>query len=130
MPTRLGDETIMLTLGKWKERKLSPFNSVKKRPWQNSEIRVAEKHIAGVAILNGELQNAYDKIKLTLPNHGKWINLLPMIWNSKDQLWEGDIINGSDQQNKVYYHKKIGLIYAYELESTQTDSQLETDELI
>ena len=130
MPTRLGEETLILTLAKWENGKIKPFNKIGNQPWQKSEIRVLEKHIAQIPSFDAELQAAIEKIKQNLPNQGKWINLLPMVWNNKEELWESDVIDGRGQDSKVYYHAKQGLIYAYEFDSKQTEEQLETEELI
>ncbi len=83
MPTRLGEETIIITLAKWQNGKLSPFNETEKQPWQNSEIRVLKKNISKLPEYNDAVQNAFDKIKPTLPGQGKWINLLPVVFNTE-----------------------------------------------
>jgi len=130
MPTRLGEETLILTLAKWENGKITPFNQTGRRPWQNSEIRALINNISKIPPFDGELKTVFEKIEQSLPNQGKWINLLPMVWNHKEKVWEADVIDGREQHTKVYYHAEQGLIYAYELESKQTDEQLETEELI
>ena len=130
MPTRLGDETLTLTLAKWENGKLAPFNSDEKRPWQYSEIRVLEKSIARVPEYEQKLESAIEVIKMGLPAQGKWANLLPMVWKDEERLWEGNIIDGRGEIGKVYYHFDWGLIYGYEFKPKQTEGQLETEELI
>ena len=65
-----------------------------------------------------------------MPGKGKWINLLPMVWNDEKALWSADVIDARSRAVKVYYSTEQGFIYGYELESTQNDEQLEKDELI
>ena len=130
MPTRLGEETLILTLAKWEDGKLKPLTPGKRQSWRKSEIRVLEKNVAKIPLFNEELQAAFEKIKQRLPNQGKWINLLPMVWNAERLIWQADVIDSKDQNSKIFYNTEQGLIYAYELEPLENDDQLETEELI
>lgn len=129
MPTRLGEETVILTLAKWQDGKLLPLSSVKEKAWQKNEIRVLKKNINKIP-LTDEQQAAADKIKQNMPSKGKWINLLPMVWDDEKALWSADVIDARSRTVKVYYSTEQGFIYGYELESIQNDEQLEKDELI
>ncbi len=126
MPTRLGEETLVLTLAKWQDEQLSSFNPVEKHAWQQSEIRVLEKNVTEI-ILTETQQAAFDAIKDQFHNQGKWTNLVPMVWNNLLKLWEADIKDIKQQDTKLYYHEQQGLIYAYELTAQITDEQLETE---
>lgn len=128
MPTRLGEETIILTLAKWQNGKLLPFSTVKEKVWQKNEIRVLKKNINQIP-LTDEQRTAADKIKQNMPSKGKWINFLPMVWDNEKALWSADVIDVKGHSVKVYYSAEQGFIYGYEFESLQ-DDQLEKDELI
>jgi len=128
MPTRLGEETIILTLAKWQDGKLQPISSVREKAWQKNEIRVLKKNINKIP-LTDEQQAVVDKIKENMPSKGKWINLLPMVWDDEKDLWSADVIDARSHAVKVYYSIEQGFIYGYEFESLQ-DDQLEKDELI
>lgn len=130
MPTRLGEETLILTLAKWEDGKLKPLTPGERQSWRKSEIRVLGKNVAKIPLFNEELQAAFEKIKQRLPNQGKWINLLPMVWNAERSIWQADVIDSKGQNSKIFYNTEQGLIYAYELEPLENDDQLETEELI
>jgi len=130
MPTRLGEDTKMVTLAKWEGGKLKPFNSVKKQPWRNSEIRVLEKNVTTIPEYNEDIQKAYSAIENDLSNQGKWTYLIPMTWNAEIKLWEGAVIDERTQTGRIYYHSQKGLIYDYEMEILQADNKLETEVLI
>ncbi|QWF70615.1 CRISPR-associated helicase Cas3' [Methylomonas paludis] len=130
MPTRLGDETIMLTLAKWEDGQLHPFGKPDKHAWQKSEIRVLAKNISELLPLSEAQQQAFDVVKNQLPSQGKWLNLLPMLWNAEKGLWQGVVINHKKQETPIFYHPQLGLIYAYEIEQVQQDEQLETEEIL
>lgn len=129
-PTRMGEETLILTLAKWEDGKLKALTPGEKQTWRKSEIRVLKKNVAKIPLFNEEIQAAFDKIKHRLPNQGKWINLLPMVWNADISIWQADVIDSQGLNSKIFYNTEQGLIYAYELEPLETDDQLETEELI
>ena len=130
MPTRLGEETLILTLAKWEDGTLKPLTPGEKQKWRKSEIRVLEKNVSNIPLFNEEQQAAFEKIKQRLPNQGKWINLLPMVWNAERSIWQADVIDSKSKNSKIFYNTEQGLIYAYELEPLENDDQLETEELI
>jgi len=129
MPTRLGEETLILTLAKWENGELVPFTPGKKQRWQKNEIRVLKKNIAEIPLFN-EQQAAVDKIKQHMPSKGKWINLLPMVWDAEKAFWAAEVIDAKGHAGRIYYSSEQGLIYGYEFEAVRNDDQLEKDELI
>ena len=129
MPTRLGEETLILTLAKWENGELVPFTPWEKQRWPKNEIRVLKKNIADIPLFN-EQQVAVDKIKQRMPSKGKWINLLPMVWDAEKALWAAEVIDAKGHAGRVYYSSEQGLIYGYEFEAVRIDDQLEKDELI
>jgi len=129
MPTRLGEETLILTLAKWENGELVPFTPGEKQRWQKNEIRVLKKNIVEIPLFN-EQQPAVDKIKQRMPSQGKWINLLPMVWDAEKALWAAEIIDAKGHAGRIYYSSEQGLIYGYEFEAVRNDGQLEKDELI
>ncbi len=129
MPTRLGEETLILTLAKWKTGELVPFTPGKKQRWQKNEIRVLKKNIVEIPLVS-EQQVAVDKIKQRMPSKGKWINLLPMVWDAEKALWAAEVIDATNHAGRIYYSSEQGLIYGYEFEAVRNDDQIEKDELI
>jgi CRISPR-associated endonuclease/helicase Cas3 len=129
-PTRLGEDTITLTLCKWEHDRLTPFNKEKTHSWQKSEIRVFKKNISAETELTKAQQAAFEHISDQLPSKGKWLKLVVMNWIESKQLWQGNIKDGRGQDACFYYHPEQGLIYAYELVQIQNDDQLETEEVI
>jgi len=130
MPTRLGEETLTLTLAKWEHEQLKPFGKLDKQAWQKSEIRLLAKNVFKLVPYTEAQQQAFEKIKAQLPSQGKWINLLPMSWNDEKQLWQGLVLNDKQQETPIFYSSNLGLIYAYEIEQVQQDEQLETEEAL
>lgn len=130
MPTRLGDETLTLTLARWENGQLQPFGKPGKHAWQKTEIRALAKNISQLLPLTEAQQQAFDAIKVQLPSQGKWVNVLPMQWNTEKELWQGTVINNKKQETPLFYHPQLGLIYAYEIEQVQQDEQLETEETL
>lgn len=130
MPTRLGEETLTLTLAKWDGEHLLPFGKPDKQAWQKSEIRVLAKNVSQIPPYTEAQQQSFEQIKPQLPSQGKWINLIPMIWIDEKQLWQGLVLNGKNQETPIYYCSIQGLIYAYEIEQVQQDDQLETEETL
>jgi CRISPR-associated endonuclease/helicase Cas3 len=130
MPTRLGDETLALTLAKWENEQFKPFGKPDRQAWQKSEIRVLAKNVSQLLPYSEVQQQAFEQLKPLLPSQGKWINLLPMTWNAEKQFWQGLVVNGKQQEVPIYYCPKLGLIYAYEFAQAQQDDQLETEETL
>ena len=130
MPTRLGEETIMLTLAKWQQGQFHYFGDKDEHAWKKTEIRALKKYIHILPDLSKEQQLAFDAMQSQLPGQGKWTNFLPMEWNNEKQLWQGMVINDKEQPALLFYHPKLGLMYAYEIEQMQTEEQLERDSFI
>jgi len=130
MPTRLGDETLTLTLTKWEGGELKPFGKPDTQAWQKTEIRALARNVSELLPLIEAQQQAFDTIKIQLPSQGKWVNLLSMLWNDEKELWQGMVLNDKKQETPIYYHPQLGLIYAYEIEQVQQDEQLETEEIL
>ena len=65
-----------------------------------------------------------------MPSKGKWINLLPMVWDAEKAFWAADVIDAKGHACRVYYSSGQGLIYGYEFEAVKNDDQLEKDETI
>jgi CRISPR-associated endonuclease/helicase Cas3 len=129
VPTRLGEETVIITLAQWEGGRLVPFTPTDKQPWQQNEIRVLKKNIDGVQ-LSGELRTVVNEVKQLMPGKGKWTNVLPMVWDARKDLWAADVVDGKHYESKVYYCSEKGLIYGYEFDPISNEDQLEKDELI
>lgn len=122
-PTRLGEETITLTLAYWEDGILYPLMKEMKRPWVMSEIRVLVKNILGqssdLASLKKDLLDKSKKYIESMskpPKSTKWLNLVPMTYCPKNQHWEGEILNN----HSIYYSHITGFVYHHELQTKET----------
>ncbi len=106
-PTRLGEESIKITLAKFENGKLSSWYKEGDFPWANSEVSVMSY------ILNSEWED-YDSIlknqikicKEKLPNKGKYSVLIPL--KLENGNWIGFAKDKKGEQVKCFYNSEIG----------------------
>jgi CRISPR-associated endonuclease/helicase Cas3 len=85
-PSRLGDETSEIALAKWVDGILQPWAE---GVWTRSIVKVASKSINRTEAPADTTQNlAFLQRKQTLPNQGKWCELLALS-KRVDGAWEG-----------------------------------------
>jgi CRISPR-associated endonuclease/helicase Cas3 len=80
-PSRLGEDTIDVLLGRWDGDLLKPWRDDKspKHAWAYSTVRVAKRLISGVAPQpSGAREAALAAAREALPGSGKWVVLLPL----------------------------------------------------
>lgn len=80
-PSRLGEETIDVLLGRWEGDVLLPWRDDKPsaHAWAYSTVRVAKRLIAEVPVpAIAERATALQAVKDRLPGGGKWVVLLPL----------------------------------------------------
>lgn len=85
-PSRLGEETMEVMLAKWVDGNLQRWAE---GVWTYSMVKVATRLLAKVDAPSDTIQKmAYTHLKQTLPNQGKWCELLPLS-QRLDGAWEG-----------------------------------------
>jgi CRISPR-associated endonuclease/helicase Cas3 len=80
-PSRLGEDTIDVLLGRWEGDLLKPWRDDKAptHAWAYSTVRVAKRLISGVAPQpSGAREAALAAAREALPGGGKWVVLLPL----------------------------------------------------
>ena len=80
-PSRLGEETIDVLLGRWKGDRLLPWRDDKpaRHAWAYSTVRVAKRLIAEAASQSSSAREAeLQRVCEQLPGGGKWVVLLPL----------------------------------------------------
>ncbi len=78
-PSRLGEETNEVLLGRWEGDALRPWRTDKPptQAWSYSTVRVAERLIAGAAPFASSKRNTEVRRQLDrLPGAGRWVILL------------------------------------------------------
>lgn len=80
-PSRLGEDTIDVLLGRWEGDQLKPWRADKppQHAWAYSTVRVAKRLIAAAATEQSPAREAAKQAQLeTLPGGGKWVVLLAL----------------------------------------------------
>jgi CRISPR-associated endonuclease/helicase Cas3 len=80
-PSRLGEDTIEVLLGRWDGDELKPWRDDKppQHAWAYSTVRVAKRLISGVPAQSSPAREAaLTAARERLPGGGKWVVLLPL----------------------------------------------------
>lgn len=80
-PSRLGEETIDVLLGRWEGDRLLPWRNDKpiRHAWAYSTVRIAKRLISGTAPqATAEREAELQAVRERLPGGGKWVTLLPL----------------------------------------------------
>ncbi|GBF50739.1 CRISPR-associated helicase Cas3 [Leptospira ryugenii] len=107
-PTRLGEETIKVSLAKWEEGKLTPWYNKGSYPWANSEVKVMSYILKYEKISeDNDLNKAIDACKENLPDKGKYSILIPLTKNELGN-WIGTVLDKQNNEVFVSYNEHIG----------------------
>ena len=82
-PSRLGEDTIEVLLGRWEGDQLKAWRNDKppQHAWAYSTVRVAKRLICGVAPQASTARDAeLLAVRERLPGGGKWVVVLPLEW--------------------------------------------------
>lgn len=110
-PTRLGDPTVVVRLGKWEQGQLVPLESQDSRhAWELSQLTIRKSRIAGEApdIDIAALEGA----RSTMQDRGKWSVLLPL--ESRGADWIGSAVNETGSRVRFRYNALTGLRFLAE----------------
>jgi CRISPR-associated endonuclease/helicase Cas3 len=107
-PTRLGEETTMVYLAKWRDGVLLPWSDAKDHVWQLSAVSMRTYWIASEATTSEITQSHIDRCKASLPAKGKWGVLLPLKKGANGD-WFGCALNERKEITHFFYNKEVGL---------------------
>jgi CRISPR-associated endonuclease/helicase Cas3 len=111
VPTRLGDPSATFRLAKWDGTTLLPWRD--KEPafsWEMSEIRVRKAQAEAPYFEgDGPLTKAVEVVNATLPDRGRWTQVLPLQQMDNDGPWLGKVVDGKGKVHKIQYDPEIGL---------------------
>ncbi len=108
-PTRLGELETTVRLARWDGVNLIPLYENSRLPWDMSQVSIRSvKVFAEAEIHDPALKEAVGKLKLVLPDKGKWSLLIPMV-DQGGGRWLGEAINRKDQPVIISYDKNQGV---------------------
>lgn len=114
-PSRLGEATSTVALGRWIDGRLRPWAEPvsENHSWAYSSLRVAARLVDTEAPMpDPEQQAAIDAVRQALPAQGRWTVLLPLI--ERDGRWIGDTLaaphrNETPRRLRWTYDTQCGL---------------------
>lgn len=115
-PTRLGDPSITLRLGRrLDEDQILPWAESEKHQWRLSEISIRASKLAELADDIGLASSAIQAALETMKDKGKWSELIPLSPPDGDgDAWSCPVIDHKDQQKVLTYSKTRGLTFESE----------------
>jgi len=117
-PTRLGEPTSTIWLGRWEKGQLKPWRDDRPFAWQQSSLSLRSDLITKPLATDEIPQEVIDACLETLPAKGKWGVLLPLIQN-EEGTWEGRATNGHGENICFRYSPIHGLITERELNAME-----------
>jgi len=108
-PTRLGDMETTVRLACWDGANLTPWYQEDDFPWDMSQVSISSKWVfAEAEIRESVLKEAVGKLKLELPDKGKWSVMVPMTQHD-DETWQGEALNKKGDLIIVTYSRTRGI---------------------
>ena len=124
-PTRLGEPTTTVYLGRWEEGHLSSWID-EDQGWQRSAVQVRTARIAEEVEVGGPQHIAMETCKEQLPAKGKWGVLVPLECVD-GAIWRGRARNDKGEEFFVYYSKELGLVTEDEMRTLNQREVNESD---
>ena len=106
-PTRLGEESTIVYLAKWRNGVLEPWIGQGEFPWYMSSVSIPAYLIDREEQLDEASQEFVSRCKNELPAKGKYGVLLPM--SDTDNGWQGTALNQNGEKKCFVYNMRIGL---------------------
>ena len=113
-PTRLGEPTTPVYLGRWDGLRLAPWAQEATQAWQRSAVQVRTFQLEKETAASASMQTAMEAVRDELPSSGKWGVLLPLAPHC-ETIWQGVALNGKGEKCSVYYSRELGLIMEEEM---------------
>lgn len=108
-PTRLGDMETTVRLACWDGANLTPWYQEGDFPWDMSQVSISSKRVfAEAEFREPVLKEEVEKLKLELPDKGKWSVLVPMT-QYDEETWQGEAVNKKGKSVIVAYSRKRGV---------------------
>ena len=108
-PTRLGEMETTVRLARWDGANLTPWYQEGNFPWDMSQVNISSKWVfAEAEIRETVLKEAVGKLKLELPDKGKWSVMVPMTQHD-DETWQGEAVNKKGDSVFVTYSRTRGI---------------------
>lgn len=108
-PTRLGDDTITVYLGRWQNGLISPWCDKSTNAWAYSSVSLQTHWVSQDSpSLKGISQEKIADCKLRLPAKGKWSVLVILQEITKGE-WQGSALNEEGKPVLISYSTQTGL---------------------
>lgn len=105
-PTRLGEPTVMVRLGRWDRIKLAPwFSNGTGHDWELSQVSVRKSQIAKED--TSYLPEVVAAAKDSMPDKGEYCIVIPLV--ESDGKWLGQALNSRGGKVSIVYNKRTGL---------------------
>jgi CRISPR-associated endonuclease/helicase Cas3 len=106
-PTRLGDPTVTVRLGRWDGSDITPWFAAARHAWDLSQVSIRKALISETATNVPALENAVDIATKAMPDEGRWSVFVPLR-PVGDGTWIGRASNGRTEV-VVAYDSRTGL---------------------
>lgn len=107
-PTRLGDMETTVRLACWDGKKLTPWFTHKRYPWDMSEVNIRSSLANAEVIHDGALGTEISSLKELLPDKGKW-SVLVVLQQGEDGHWRGEALNKKEETVLLEYDRLTGV---------------------
>jgi len=106
-PTRLGEPTTTLRLGRVEDGEVVPWAQEEQHPWRRSELRIRASKVASAPSRRSDRQRAVGRAKKTMPDDGRWSTLV--VLEEQDDHWTGRARNDEGEPVTLTYTAETGL---------------------
>jgi CRISPR-associated endonuclease/helicase Cas3 len=106
-PTRLGDPTTTVRLGRRINNQIMPWAGEGDHAWRRSEVRVRATSVAKEARHGAEQRQPVADAKETMPDEGRWSVLV--VLEPDEGAWHGAARNAEGEPVQMFYSPTSGL---------------------
>jgi CRISPR-associated endonuclease/helicase Cas3 len=106
-PTRLGDPSVTIRLGRWQDGAITPWCNQEANPWPLSELKIAARLFSEPVIQDPELQQALDELRAAWPKALRHMHVLPL--SNVDDRWIATARDAQGRLVRFEYSPVVGL---------------------
>lgn len=106
-PTRLGEPSLTIRLGRWQEGAITPWYGKESNAWSLSEVRIAAREFSEPCIEDPELQQALEALRTGWPKAIRHIHVLPL--RNVDGRWLATVRDSQNRIVRCEYSPTVGL---------------------
>jgi len=106
-PTRLGDPSITIRLGRWQHGTITPWCDEETNAWPLSELKIAARLFSEPVIENPDLQQAVDELRATWPRAIRHMHVLP--FSMREGRWLAAAHDAQGRVVRFEYSPVVGL---------------------